>query len=184
MQEPAQPSKLKPRKSVHIPANPLREPPPRRTSCPAHLALKRPSKTSIDVSRSRPWALEKPKEPEKPQVPNTFQLNPSIKFPVKAAMAAIKAAVDERLNEEAYHPEKSKALCSRLSDEIKAKVRKLQIDERYKLVAFCAIGDKGTQGIRVVSRCAWDHEWDTFASYSYENKSLFATAIVFAVYFN
>ena len=169
------------RTSVAVRKPPPQPQPQRRPSCPAQLPHRRTSRSSL----SRPWAQEKPpKEPEKPPpAPNTFQLEPYVKFPVDAATATIKTTVDEALADQTYDPATCKRLCGRLADEVKAKVRRLPLDERYKIVVVCAIGDKSTQGIRVASRCAWDHERDNFASYSYDNKSLFATVTVYAVYF-
>ena len=44
----------------------------------------------------------------------------------------------------------------------------LELD-RYKIMAQVFLGENRQQGVRVMSRCLWDPEVDTFASYSYKN---------------
>ena len=57
------------------------------------------------------------------------------------------------------------------------------IHPRYRIVCTVMIGQLTGQSVRYVSRCMWDTATDSSASASYQNSSLFATATVFAVYF-
>lgn len=65
---------------------------------------------------------------------------------------------------------------------IKARVKDLVLP-RYKIVVVTHIGQLNGQGMQIGSRCLWDPTTDTFASYVFQNTSLFALATVYAVYF-
>lgn len=65
---------------------------------------------------------------------------------------------------------------------IKARVKDLMIP-RYKIVVVTHIGQLNEQSMQIGSRCLWDPASDTFASYVFKNASLFALAVVYAVYF-
>ena len=54
---------------------------------------------------------------------------------------------------------------------------------RYKIVCLVTIGQRKYQKVMVASRCLWNGSHDTCTSASYANLSLFATAMVFGVYF-
>ena len=45
------------------------------------------------------------------------------------------------------------------------------------------IGENKDQAVRIGSRFLWDTDRDNFASASYKSKSLFATGIVYACYY-
>ena len=68
-----------------------------------------------------------------------------------------------------------------LSDELKDKTKMLDLG-RYKLVTTVVMGERNDQGVMVTSRCAWDVKLDSYATYTYANKSLFCTAAVYALY--
>ena len=53
----------------------------------------------------------------------------------------------------------------------------------YKIIVQCVIGQVLGQGVRVASKCLWDDANDNYASWTYSNASLFATGIVFGIYF-
>lgn len=65
---------------------------------------------------------------------------------------------------------------------IKVRVKDLMIP-RYKIVVVTHIGQLNEQSMQIGSRCLWDPASDTFASYVFKNTSLFALAVVYAVYF-
>jgi len=65
---------------------------------------------------------------------------------------------------------------------IKARVKDLVLP-RYKIVVVTHIGQLSGQGMQISSRCLWDPATDTFSSYVFKNTSLFALAVVYAVYF-
>jgi len=57
----------------------------------------------------------------------------------------------------------------------------LQID-RYKYVVVVNVGPTVNAELLVASRCLWNPDADTFASSSFDNRSIFAVVTVFAVY--
>ena len=50
-------------------------------------------------------------------------------------------------------------------------------------MCLVTIGSVEGQGIRVASRCLWDHETDSYASATFKNATLFAIATVFGIYY-
>lgn len=67
-------------------------------------------------------------------------------------------------------------------DDIRERVKALGFD-RHKLVVHVSLGELKGQTFSSCSRCLWDTATDGFASESFKNESLFATAQVFALYF-
>ena len=65
---------------------------------------------------------------------------------------------------------------------IKARVKELMIP-RYKIICLVHIGQLGDQSVRISSRCLWDQTNDTYASSEFRNKSLYAVASVYGVYY-
>jgi len=53
---------------------------------------------------------------------------------------------------------------------------------RYKVVLQSVIGEVQGQGAFIASRCLWDTEVDSYASYSFKNNVLFCTLMVFGLY--
>ena len=116
---------------------------------------------------------------------NTYETKPrdGQKFEHGAVSRVIRLAFDEMLVGKSYDAAHSAELSKALSDEILAKVKALNYG-RYKLVCQVTIGQNKGQGIREASRCLWDTEKDNFASESFQNASLFVTAVVFGTYFD
>ena len=52
-----------------------------------------------------------------------------------------------------------------------------------QLVCIVNIGEKREQDVRIGSRCLWDANRDSFASAFYDNQYVFASATVYAIYF-
>ena len=112
---------------------------------------------------------------------NTYQLGPKRKFKASEAKAVIESVLESTLKTEKYDPKTSAYNSTLLAQLIKDQVKELNY-ERYKILVIASIGQLNDQGLQVVSRCVWDTNFDTSASASYKNKSLFAVATVFAVY--
>lgn len=68
-----------------------------------------------------------------------------------------------------------------LSEELKDRVKQMGLD-RYKLVTNVIMGQRREQGVMITSRCAWDVRLDSYATYTFQNKSLFCTASVYGIY--
>jgi hypothetical protein len=144
------------------------------------------SRVSFDIGRNRPADKSKfaaKEEKTKISEQNTFQLEPECLFPVDRATAIIKDILHKALDGVDYDVDTCSRLCKSLADQLKSEMRQFHLP-RYKLVSSCCIGDRNCQGLRIASRCAWDEIRDNYASYAYENKTLFATATVYGVYFS
>ena len=76
----------------------------------------------------------------------------------------------------------AKTLAETIVDQIKMSVKALNIPS-YKIVVQAVIGEISGQGVRIASKCLWDDVNDNFASYTYQNNSLFCTGIVFGAYY-
>ncbi|XP_021364804.1 tctex1 domain-containing protein 1-like isoform X2 [Mizuhopecten yessoensis] len=102
------------------------------------------------------------------------------KFDHKEAEESMKDALKSGLQHVVYEPKRCKSLSLQLSDRIRNSMKRLQFP-RYKFVSFVTIGQKGTQDVVIASRCVWNTDDDNYASVRFENKTLFATAVVFAL---
>lgn len=113
---------------------------------------------------------------------NTYQLEPAKRFPYPTVRSIIKESMENLLSEEQYRPEFCRDMSKTLSDTIKARVKSLMIP-RYKIICLVQIGELKSQGMRVGSRCLWDENNDTFSSHEFRNKSIYAVASVYGVYY-
>ena len=113
---------------------------------------------------------------------NMYQLHPTKLFPHAKAEQMIAEELQKTLEDVSYEPEQCMKLAMELSETLKSKVKTLDAP-RYKLVVLVQVGEKKDQGMKISSRCLWNHETDTFASASYKNRSLYAFAIIYATYF-
>ncbi|KNC46368.1 uncharacterized protein AMSG_02820 [Thecamonas trahens ATCC 50062] len=112
---------------------------------------------------------------------NTYDILPRHKFKQRVAKAIIAEVLDEMLKGEAYHPEQSSRLAREVSDEIKHRLKGLDLP-RYKFAVQVVIGQQHGQGVRMAGRCLWDADTDNSAQEVYVNESLFCVAAAFAVY--
>ena len=113
---------------------------------------------------------------------NTYQLHPTKLFPHAKAEQMIAEELEKALEDVTYEPEQCMGLAMELSETLKTKAKTLDAP-RYKLVVLVQVGEKKDQGMKISSRCLWNHETDTFASASYKNRSIYAFAIIYATYF-
>ncbi|XP_041359204.1 dynein light chain Tctex-type 5-B-like [Gigantopelta aegis] len=113
---------------------------------------------------------------------NTYQLTPIKRFPNLKIQQLIKDSMEAYLSEERYEPELCRQMSRTLSEVIKARVKELVIP-RYKIICVVHIGQLASQGMRVSSRCLWDAGSDTFASFEYRNRSLYAIGCVYGIYY-
>ncbi|XP_076439903.1 dynein light chain Tctex-type 5-B-like [Babylonia areolata] len=113
---------------------------------------------------------------------NTYQMEPHHRFPYSAVKNLMQDALDGYLAEEKYEPELCRQMSKTLSEVIKARIKELMIP-RYKIICVVHIGQIGDQSMRISSRCLWDQNNDTYACSEFRNKSLFAVASVYGVYY-
>jgi len=121
-------------------------------------------------------------QPKKHLFQNSYRLTPVAKFNSEHARAIIESVFQQTFDGRDYPPILHPEMVKRLSAEIREKVKDLKVD-RYKLVCVVMIGQKVDCSITVASRCLSDVNVDTFASYTFENLEIFATGIVYAIYF-
>ena len=114
---------------------------------------------------------------------NTYRLQPNCKFQSTAAQAIINEILEKHLKDEKYDPNASAQMAKTLSQIVKDRVKELNY-ESYKIVCIVTIGQmiEGEIGIMQTSRCVWDTNWDTLASGSFKNKTLYGVATVYAIY--
>ena len=69
-----------------------------------------------------------------------------------------------------------------IADQVKATLKGMGKDKRYKFLVQVIIGENRGQGVRVGSRCFWDEDTDDCAWYSFMDENLFCMVAAFAVY--
>ncbi|XP_030062753.1 dynein light chain Tctex-type 4 [Microcaecilia unicolor] len=118
------------------------------------------------------------------QYDNTYRMVPEegCKFNASRVQQVLETILSSRLCNTTYNPVTTGQLAQSLTDLIRSTVKDL-LPPRYKLVCNVIVGQMGNQGLRVASRCLWDHENDNFASATYTNTSLFAVAMAHGLYF-
>lgn len=116
-------------------------------------------------------------------VQNTYQLSPQDSFPVQKVEEIMKDVMEEHLSQIDYDSVKMGIISRALADVIKDRVKALSV-KRFKIICCVVIGEKGNYTIKTVSRNLWDAEFDRSATYVYENESLHATGMVYAVYYD
>ena len=72
-------------------------------------------------------------------------------------------------------------LSKNIADGIKEQCKTTMDVPRYKIMVQVMIGQMRDQGIKISSHCLWDTTTDNFATVSFQNQQVFATAIVFAL---
>jgi len=136
------------------------------------------STLTATVDSKRPSAVSEPK------LAPTYQLEPKKKFHRNRVQPIIEETLKEELAQARYVDASTAGRRSCiLAEVLKEKVKALQLD-RYKIVATVSIGSKADLPPAAVfaSQGLWSQSTDGFASAAFENDSLFAVAVVYAVY--
>ena len=94
----------------------------------------------------------------------------------------IEQVIRQRLEGIDFDHAKHKQWAEAIVVDIKEQTKQLNIPS-YKIIVQCVIGQVLGQGVRVASKCLWDAKNDNYASWNYENSSLFCTGIVFGIYY-
>ncbi|XP_033737023.1 tctex1 domain-containing protein 1-like [Pecten maximus] len=128
------------------------------------------------ILNSRMSGLSIQKEP-------TYRMEPkdSLKFNVVQVERITNKVLEDRLAEIKYNPRVCSNISRLITEEIKDRVKMLKFD-RYKIIVIVFIGENKDQGIQISSRCAWDDKVDTFATCTYKNSAIYATATVYGIY--
>ncbi|NXN02857.1 TC1DA protein, partial [Sylvia borin] len=106
---------------------------------------------------------------------------PGRRFPAAAVQEIVREVVGSALRERRYEPGRCRQAARDIAEAVKARVKALAVP-RYKIVVVAHVGQLGGQSLQVGSRCLWDPQSDTFASYVFKNTSLFAVTNVYGVY--
>ena len=104
------------------------------------------------------------------------------KFRPGHAQKVMEHMLKMNLKDREYSGKDASRWCCTLSNGIKTCLRQQNMP-RYKLICHVTIGQKQGQDIVAASRCLWDKGHDNYACATFENKSLFAFAVAYAVYF-
>lgn len=104
------------------------------------------------------------------------------KFRPAKVTATIKRIMDDYFRDREYCYEEAKEWTSELTKEIRDACKELNM-KRHKIMVQVVIGEQGSQGVRVVSKSLWDVNSDNWASYVFQNNSLFAVGMVFGCYY-
>ncbi|XP_005112077.2 tctex1 domain-containing protein 1 [Aplysia californica] len=129
-------------------------------------------RTSLVLTSSQPTRLG--------QYENTYQLAPRTPVSSCALQKILRETMAEALTGRDYGPEVGQ-LAKDLTEQVKRKARD-QGPARYKYVCLVSIGPVGHSALCVASRCLWTPSTDTFAQHSFHNSSLYATAVLYAIY--
>ncbi|XP_005099248.2 tctex1 domain-containing protein 2 [Aplysia californica] len=111
----------------------------------------------------------------------TYRMEPHKRFYAPQVHTMLKQILEAHLDGFTYNPKFTPTMTKVLSDEIKERSKGLGF-ERYKLVVSVVLGERREQGLMISSRAAWDAKLDSYATYTFQNKSLFCTASVYGVY--
>ncbi len=115
------------------------------------------------------------------QLENTYKMEPDKHFPVGKVEKVIQEVLEHHLQDVDYDPTMAGVKAKTLSDMIKDRVKSLKAD-RYKIISWVLITQRGKNTIHVASRGLWDNENDTYAESVFENSTLHAVGTVFATY--
>ncbi|KAL4233587.1 Tctex1 domain-containing protein 1 [Mactra antiquata] len=115
---------------------------------------------------------------------NTYKLNPDDekKFKPGKVERVMQDVLKEFLSDVEYEKTLGQRMSKMLADTIKTRVKEFKWT-RYKIVVQVIIGENLEQDIRAGSRFLWYDETDTYASTTFVNRSLFALAVCFGVYY-
>ena len=102
-------------------------------------------------------------------------------FEVHVVQKIIQNVLEKYLEHQEYDGPLMGQKSRTLADMIKEKVKALHYD-RYKIVTWVVIGQKGCNDIRIASKGVWDKDNDNYAEAVYENKSLYALGVCYAIY--
>ena len=117
---------------------------------------------------------------------NTFSLGPqdNQKFSRSKVGEVVENILKNCLKDTKYEASKCKKLVQEISEEIKRNVKSM-VYMRYKIVVNMSIGQNScNESLIMASRALWNTETDNECTVQFKNESLYATATIFAVYFD
>ncbi len=138
-----------------------------------HRLAAKNSKTRGGTPRQGPVKLE-----------NTYQLEPGEgkRFMPCRVEQVLEEVLESRLHDVHYNPMTCREMTIDIASHIKTRVKAMEFP-RYKIISNIIIMENKKQSAEVATRCVWDSNSDSFASYTYRNESLVAVAFVHGIYF-
>ncbi|XP_072130217.1 dynein light chain Tctex-type protein 2B [Mobula birostris] len=146
--------------------------------------------TRLPSKREKEKKREKDRQHSKPSTGSTrldrpteniYVPRPAKTFSAQEARAAIRSVLESRLNGAKYEPRGSALAAVELAECVKKAVKALGY-ERYKIVCYLVLGGTRTSDLSCSSRGVWSPTVDTYAEFCFQNDSLFALCLVFALY--
>jgi hypothetical protein len=118
------------------------------------------------------------------QYENTYRIKPTDenKFRGYTIEKTVRETLESRLQNVKYDPILAANLTKELSTLIKNKLKELNFP-RYKYVVNVILGENADQSVAIASRNVWDPATDNYAAVTFQNNFIFATAVMFAAYF-
>eukprot|EP00794_Sanderia_malayensis_P007771 gene7771-8617_t len=117
-----------------------------------------------------------------PKMENTYKLEPEHTFPYCDVQKVISDTLQRHLTGSKYEPMASAHQAKIISDDIKSKVKAMNVD-RYRIICLVHIGSNNGQQLKIASRSLWNPSVDSFASADFKSNEFFAVATVYGVYF-
>ncbi|XP_071800180.1 dynein light chain Tctex-type 5-like [Asterias amurensis] len=119
---------------------------------------------------------------QKVEYENSYRMEPATRFVPEKVRPILIETLEKELENMEYEPVLCSMQSKSIAQEIKLRVKALNY-ARFKIVCLVNIGEKRDQDVRLGSRCLWDSSRDNFACASYENPYIYATATVYAIYY-
>ncbi|XP_052237463.1 dynein light chain Tctex-type 5-like isoform X2 [Dreissena polymorpha] len=114
---------------------------------------------------------------------NTYKLDPDQPFIAKDVQRVVERILADNLHDKYYEAAQCKTLSQLLSSRIVEELKRMGYS-RFKIVSIVSIGSvKERPGVQLGSRCLWNKDTDNFVSAKYSNRSLFAVAMVYGLYY-
>ena len=115
------------------------------------------------------------------QLENTYKTEPDEHFETHEVQKIIQNVLEKYLEHQEYDGPLMGQKSRTLADMIKEKVKALRYD-RYKIITWVVIGQKGCNDIRIASKGIWDEDNDTYVEAFFENRSLYALGVCYGIY--
>jgi len=114
---------------------------------------------------------------------NTYKVDVKLRFKATEIERIASDILRQQLHDKNYDPElcktRSQMIASKISDALKAKNYKC-----YKHVVVISIGSlRERPGVYLGSRCLWNDKTDSFCTVRFQNKTLYAIAMIYGLYF-
>lgn len=118
------------------------------------------------------------------KIANTYRLGPNKdeQFNSSKVEKLMTGVLESYLDGETYEPKMCSHLAQNLSEVIKERVKELNFP-RYKFICSVVIGQNLNHGVHMASRFLWNNETDNYATATYSKGQMYATATIFATYF-